>query len=272
MKDDGPLPMIAQGGRVKNYTIVEFRNALYINRDDWTKMRMEVYALVTKIDHVQLVRLRDSEFDKRKAELFNKRRRDFRNLTYFHASNEAKLEIRKTILTMYVNSRPYWYQRLEQKTGKFDLRTKLFICYLLKCRIRNMWERHELRLLSPSFTKRQEEDVVAKSEERQLRSSRPRLSEEEQICEGCSSLFQRPLIRRPFWLEKSKEKTRKEQKRRDCQTSNGSNELSTDHSKTATFQCGPFSATDKARYPTASGSHPQRSEVVAYIPRSYLSK
>jgi hypothetical protein len=88
------------------------------------------------------------------AELFNKRRRDFQNLTYFHASNEAKLEIRKTILTMYVNSRPYWYQRLEQKTGKFDLRTKLFIYYLLERRIRNMWERHELRLLiKPKFHK-----------------------------------------------------------------------------------------------------------------------
>ena len=202
MKDDSPLPTIAHGGTMSQYTIAEFRNALSIDKDDWTKMRMEVCALVTKIDHVQLMRLRDSEFEKRKADLFNKRRRDFQNLNYFHASNEAKFEIRKTALTMYVNSRPYWYQRLEQKTGKFDLRTKLFIYHLLAYRIRKNWARRELRLLNPSFTKRKEEDVTAKYEERQLRSSRPRLSKEEQVCEGCSSLFQGLLIRRPFWLEK----------------------------------------------------------------------
>lgn len=130
-----------------------------------------------------MTQLRDSEFKNRKASLFDENDSDFEDCNYWDASVEEKLDIRRTVLRVYLDSRPNWYERLEQNTGKFNLETKAYIYKLIASKIRDDWKKKPGQRKPPKRPKRKAEVATSKYVYRELRPS-PWQSEKERVCEG----------------------------------------------------------------------------------------
>jgi len=99
---------------------------------------------------VQVADLRNSYFEKRKA----KYDPNFENYSFFDIPNKTQIEIRRTIIVKYLESRPDWYQRLERNTQTFNFNTEEFIKDLLICRFNVNWKTEKKSLRRARLSQR----------------------------------------------------------------------------------------------------------------------